>query len=56
MTRWAVGVDLGNTRLSVGLVSEKGALECLSRRPTPRAEGAGATDELLRRMIAAVLE
>jgi glucokinase len=55
MTRWAVGVDLGNTRLSVGLVSEKGALECLSRRPTPRAEGAGATVELLRRMIAAVL-
>jgi glucokinase len=56
MTRWAVGVDLGNTRLSVGLVSENGALDCLQRRATPRAEGAAATIDLLRHMIAGVLE
>lgn len=54
--RWAVGVDLGNTRLSVGLVSERGALECLDRQPTPRAQGALATIQRLRQMIAGVLE
>lgn len=38
-----VGVDVGGTRLSVGLVSEAGDLTALRREPTPRDAGAEGT-------------
>lgn len=54
-SRWAVGVDVGGTRLSVGLVSEHGELDLLQRESTPRNLGASVTLQRLRVLISAVL-
>ncbi|MEN6344557.1 MAG: ROK family protein [Armatimonadia bacterium] len=54
--RWVVGIDVGNTRLSVGLVSEGGELGHLEREATPREAGGPATIETLCSMIERVLK
>ena len=53
--RWAVGVDVGGTRISAGLVCETGELAALKRRATPRAAGAEATAQQLAGLLHEVL-
>ncbi len=54
--RTAIGVDIGGTNLSVGLVSDEGKVLELVRERTP-VDGAAAADlllEMTRRLLAAV--
>lgn len=52
-----LGVDIGGTRTSAGLVGADGALIALERQPTDRAAGAAATlavvERLARKLVAA---
>lgn len=52
---WACGVDIGGTRLSVGLVSESGGLAAPAREATPREQGAQAAMARLLSLISRVL-
>ena len=53
MTRAAVGMDIGGTNISVGLVGDDGALLRLWRESTPREIGEPATMARLARAVEA---
>ncbi|MEJ5199249.1 MAG: ROK family protein [Anaerolineae bacterium] len=42
MTRYAIGVDIGGTKIAAGLVSEEGAVTAYRVAPTPVSAGASA--------------
>lgn len=52
MTRWAIGADVGGTKIATGLVDlETGRLVERAEMPTPRAEGAHAIIAAIGRVV-----
>ncbi len=51
----AIGVDVGNTRLSVALAAADGAILNLLREATPKAQGAPVTLDRLYPLVASCL-